>query len=203
MTISALILDVDGVLVRAGVFAEILERDHGLDRAVTSDFFQGPFKQCVIGRADLKEALSPYLRGWGWEGSVEDLLRLWFEADSRVNEDVLSLVERVRERGLACYVASTQESHRAAYLEDVLGFRHLFDGLFFSCRAGTSKPDPTFFEHVAGQLGIAPPELLLVDDHDPNVEGARASGWQAELYRWGDDMRALLGRYGIEVPGGL
>ena len=199
MAVKALVLDVDGVLVRAGVFADVLERDHGLDRAATSGFFHGPFKDCVLGRTDLKDAISPFLNDWGWSGSVDDCLRVWFEADSTVNDEVLGLVASVRAKGLPCYVASTQESHRAAYLEKVLGFGDAFDGLFFSCRVGACKPERAFYDHVRSTIGVEAQEVLFFDDHDPNVEGARGCGWNAELYRWGDDMRSLLSRYDVEV----
>lgn len=197
MAIRAVVFDVDGVLVRAGMFAEILEREHGLDLEATAGFFQGPFKDCLLGRADLIEAIEPFLREWRWPGSVEDCLRVWFEADSVVNGEILSLVAALRAAGLGCYVGSTQEPRRAAYLEEVLGFDGLFDHLFFSCRVGASKPDPAFFQHMRGRVGASETEMLFVDDEEPNVVGARLCGWNAELYSWGDDMLGRIREYGV------
>ena len=199
MGVNAIVFDVDGVLVRAGVFGEILERQYGLDRSRTGAFFQGPFKECILGRADLREALEPFLLEWGWSGSVQDCLDLWFQADSELNQQMLDVAAALREDGRRCYVASTQEACRAAYLEDVLGLASKFDGLFFSCRIGSSKPDRTFFDHTAENIGADPNEILLIDDHELNVEGARAAGWNAELYLFGDDLDAMLAKYGIEV----
>lgn len=197
MSIKAVAFDVDGVLVRAGAFAEILEREHGLDLEATAGFFNGPFKDCLLGSGDLKNAIAPFLREWGWPGSVDDCLRVWFEADSVVNAELLNLVAAVRVRGLGCFVASTQEAYRAKYLEDVLGFSQAFDALFFSCRVGASKPDPIFFQHVTTHAGADPGEILFLDDYEPNVSGARAFGWNAEIYRWGDDVRAMFIEHGV------
>lgn len=199
MAVRAVVFDVDGVLVRAGVFGEILEAEHGLDRAATADFFQGPFKECVVGRADLKKELEPFLRAWRWPGSVDECLRIWFEADAALNGEVLDVAKTLRTNGLRCYIASTQELHRAAYLEDALGLGDLFDESFFSCRVGVSKPDAAFFHHVTDSIGIPPAETLLLDDHEPNVIGARSAGWRGELYTWGDDILSLISRHDISI----
>ena len=199
MPVTAVVLDVDGVLVRSGVFAQVLEREHGLGLAATAGFFQGPFVDCLLGRADLKQAIEPFLREWRWAGSVEDCIRVWFEADSALNTEILALIAALRGAGIPSYVASTQEPLRAAYLEDVLGFRELFDDRFFSCRVGVMKPDPAFFEHVTASLGVAGKDLLFIDDLEHIVQGARQCGWNAELYSWGDDLSEKIREHGFVV----
>ena len=64
--IKALLFDADGVLVNGEMFSNHLLRDHGLDSEVTAPFFKGPFTDCVIGKADLKAVIAPYLQQWGW-----------------------------------------------------------------------------------------------------------------------------------------
>jgi len=193
--IRALVLDVDGVLVKAGVFGEVLDERYGLSRDATASFFQGPFVQCVLGRADLRAEIAPFVREWSFEGAVDDLLRLWFEADSEVDAAVLDVVERVREEGVPCYVASTQERYRASYLASEIGLASRFDGLFFSCHVGSKKPEAAFFDHVVREIDVRPDELLFFDDHPPNVHGARERGWNAEEHRFGDDIEPVLMRY--------
>lgn len=197
MAITAVVFDVDGVLIRPGEFAKVLEREYALDLAATAGFFQGPFVDCLLGRADLKEAVEPFLREWQWRGSVEDFLRIWFEADSVLNADVLGLVTALRETGVPCYIGSTQEKLRAAYLEDILGFRDMFEDRFFSCRVRAMKPDAAFFTHVATSVGASGDALLFIDDMESNITGARRCGWNAELYSWGDDLRGRLRDRGL------
>ena len=195
--IEALVFDVDGVLVRAGEFARLLDDEHGISRESTQPFFRGPFIGCVTGTADLKEAIAPYLKEWGWKDSVDDCLRVWFEADSEMNTGLLDRVSELRAKGYPCYVASTQERHRAEYLETVMGFASRFDGLFFSARVGVGKPAVAFYDHVASAIGCSAGSILFFDDHEANVDGARAAGWNAELYRIGDAIDPLLDRHGV------
>jgi putative hydrolase of the HAD superfamily len=195
--IEAVVFDVDGVLVQSGVFGQRLRRELGLQAADLDEFWRGPFGQCSLGLLDLKEAVEPFLERWGYRGSVDECLREWFEADSILNLDVLDEVARLRNRGVPCHVASTQERHRAAYLEGAMGFAARFDRLFFSCRLGMKKPQLEFFQRVASELGTSPAALLFIDDQPMNVEAARAAGWSAELYAFGDDIASLLARHRI------
>lgn len=197
--IEAVVFDVDGVLVEASVWARILAEEHGLGRSRTDPFFLGPFKKCVVGEARLKDELRPFLTEWQWPTTVDDFVARWLEADSGVNTRALDVVDALRRDGIRCYVASTQEAERAAYLRDEIALGRRFDGLFFSCELGLQKPDRRFFEAVTQTIGVEPEKLLFFDDHQVNVEGARAAGWTAELYRIGDDMRARLREHGVRV----
>jgi putative hydrolase of the HAD superfamily len=195
--IEAVVFDVDGVLVRSGVFGQRLRRELALQAAELDEFWRGPFGQCSLGLLDLKEAMKPFLERWSYPGTVDDCLRDWFEADSILNADVLDEVERLRHRGVPCHVASTQECHRAAYLEGAMGLAARFDRLFFSCHLGVKKPQLEFFQRVASELGTSPAALLFIDDQQMNVDAARAAGWNAELYAFGDDIASLLARHQI------
>jgi putative hydrolase of the HAD superfamily len=197
--IDAVVFDVDGVLVRSGNFGAQLLRDYGPQHAAIDAFWRGPFVQCSLGLSDLKQEIEPFLGKWGYRGTVEDCLQAWFEADSAVNTTVLDEVERLRSRGIPCHLATTQERYRAAYLEGPMGLAARFDRLFFSCHLGVRKPQPEFYRRVTDELGMSPAALLFFDDHHANVDAARAAGWNAELYTFGDDLSALLARHGVGI----
>ncbi|TCR67868.1 hypothetical protein EV561_1482 [Rhizobium sp. BK376] len=83
-------------------------------------------------------------------------MRYWFEKDSKINQDVLRLVRRLRILGAQTYIATGQEHYRAAYLRNDLGFSSTFDGIFYSARIGLPKKDPGFFEAINRSLDIVP-----------------------------------------------
>jgi putative hydrolase of the HAD superfamily len=200
--IHAILFDVDGVLVHPWRFRDALARDHGITPAMTAPFFHGPFLHCAHGRGDLLEALPPFLASWGWRGSAREFVNEWLSVENAPDESVFDVVAKLRRHGIPCFVASTQERHRARYLATTMHFDRLFDGLFFSCDLGTAKPSAAFHERVASRLGRAPSELLLVDDALANVEGARAAGWCAEQFTTADRLRADVARHvGISLDG--
>ena len=198
--VKAAVFDVDGVLVEAFVWARILEMEHGLDRSRTDPFFLGPFKKCILGESRLKEELLPFLEEWRWPTTVDEFVTRWFAADSAVNIQALEVVDDLRQYGLNCYIASTQEAERVAYLRNELGFGDRFDGFFFSCEMGVQKPDRRFFDLATQTIGVEPTQIVFFDDHQPNVDGAREAGWRAELCRIGDDLRGMLRKHGVRMP---
>jgi len=61
------------------------------------------------------------------------------------------------------------------------------------------KPDPAIYAHHTQAFALTPAATLFFDDSPANVEAARGSGWNAELFVSADKMHADLKRHGIEV----
>lgn len=190
--IEAVLFDVDGVLVHPWRFRDLLTSKYGITPAMTAPFFRDPFKDCVLGRADLVDILPPFLASWGWQGSTTAFLDEWFSSENAPDEAVLDVVADLRRRRIPCFAASTQERRRARYLASEMRFEQLFDRLFFSCDIGAAKPHQDFYVAVASHLGCAGANLLFFDDLDANVEGARTAGWRAEPFTTVERLRADL-----------
>jgi putative hydrolase of the HAD superfamily len=91
----------------------------------------------------------------------------------------VALLERLRATGRRLFFLSNMPLPYAEHLERTHGFLGWFDGGVFSSRAKLNKPDPAIYGHAQRQFGVAPADLLFIDDHAPNVEAAQAQGWQA------------------------
>ncbi|WP_369392993.1 HAD family hydrolase [Streptomyces sp. CG1] len=175
--IRAILCDIDGVLIRGQSFKDVLERDHGIDTAVTATFFDTVFADCQLGTADLRTELAAVLPAWGWTSSVDDYLRQWFAAESNADQELLTLIGRYRGAGLGCYLATMQEPRRADFMLRELGLADHFDGAFVSHAIGHAKSSPAFFHTVLDQLpDLRPHELVLIDDQHANVLSAREAG---------------------------
>jgi putative hydrolase of the HAD superfamily len=115
------------------------------------------------------------------------------------NEDVCTLIPRLRPRYRLLLGSNTTELHALQFKRQFADlFRH-FDHLVLSFEIGVRKPRSGFFEHCQGLAGCAPSECLFIDDLVANVEGARACGWQGIVYRGIDDLRANLDRLNIQM----
>jgi putative hydrolase of the HAD superfamily len=181
--IKALLFDADGVVVNpAFQFAKLLAEQYGITREMTSGFFRGVFNECMVGKADLRQVLAPYLPEWGWQGTLDEFMQAWWEADNVVDMRIVNYIGELRQHGMLCCLATNQEVTRAAYMQTHMGFGQVFDRLFFSCELGCQKPDPAYFYAIQQKLELEPRELLLWDDYQKNVDVARECGWQAELY---------------------
>jgi putative hydrolase of the HAD superfamily len=201
MKIQAVVFDADGVVLAITRFSDYLEREYNLPQTETLKFFDGALEACLLGRADLKQTLAPFLVAWRWPGSVEDFIERWFSYANVVDKRVLEVIAGLRQRGLGCYLATNQEHERIRYMQTTMGFATIFDAIFFAAAIGCKKTDTAFYDHVTQRLGLKPEEILFWDDAPDNIATARSYGWHAEHYQDFADFTRRLSAY-VEYGGG-
>ncbi|MFC5847907.1 HAD family hydrolase [Deinococcus petrolearius] len=91
-----------------------------------------------------------------------------------------AVLSELRARGLKIGVLSNTLPSIGRTLSAV-GLDDLVDVALATCTLGVHKPEARAFLLAAGALGVAPGEVLFIDDRAENVEGARAVGMRAEL----------------------
>ena len=181
---KAVLFDIDGIVItgRKQLFSLVLAEKQSVSREAVEEFFLNNFRKCSFGKADLKEEIAPYLTKWNWQGSVDDLLKFWFETESAKDEEVLEIIHKLREKDVKCYVATRQEKYRLKYLWEDIGLKNYFDGVFCTCDIGYDKKDPEFFHYVFKELNLEPQEILFFDDGEKNIDNAKSLGIRAYHY---------------------
>lgn len=111
--------------------------------------------------------------------------------------DTVALLARLRAAGHRQYFLSNMPAPYADHLEAAHPFVGWFADGVFSARVRQVKPERGIFELAAERFGHDPAELLFFDDHLPNVEAARAAGWQAEPFTDAAAAAAILRGRGI------
>jgi epoxide hydrolase-like predicted phosphatase len=201
MTIQAVVFDIGGIL------------------EITPDLGWGPAWESRLGLApgELGERMADVWRG-GSIGTVteaevhqaardrlglderqlgEFMADLWRDYLGTANTELIEYARRLRPRYrtgiLSNSFVGAREREQAAY-----GFEDLVDELVYSHECGMSKPDPGTYALVCSRLEVEPARTVFLDDHGPNIEGARRAGLHAVLYRDNDqaisDIEELLGR---------
>lgn len=194
--IRVVLFDVDGVLAGHIPFSKRLADDFDITPDITAPFFKGPFKECLLGKADLKHELSSYLPIWNWQDSLDDFLTYWFTSEHHINEPVVLVAQQLRQHGITCYLATNQERYRTAYILQEMGFASCFDGTFSSAYIGYMKPQAEFFDHILHTLGdMDAREILFWDDTLENIVTARDLDLHAELYSSFDDFMEKMRAY--------
>ncbi|MBN2499283.1 MAG: HAD-IA family hydrolase [Anaerolineales bacterium] len=198
MVIKAICFDADGVVVNPQLqFAKHLDEKYNISPEMTRGFFRGIFNDCLVGKANLPDVLPPFLSDWGWESSVAEFIRTWLQTEHIVDERLMVSIQVLRQKGIVCCLATSQEHNRAEYMKAEMGFQDLFDQLFFSCEIGWQKPAPGFYAHIEKTLAIKKEKILFWDDSLKNVAAARARGWQAEQYTGFDAFKSKMEKIGL------
>ncbi len=207
MKLKAIFWDVDGVLVQSKhLFSEKLEQNFGIDIKKMLPFFLGVFRECGVGKADLKEELSKVIDDWGWKGTVDELLHYWFTEGTKIDEETLCFVKELHDNGLPSYIVTDNEKYRGEYLRRILK-RSVVDRIFLSAELGCVKKTEVFWNKVYYAVkDIFQPhtlernEILYIDDDKDNIDAARVFGLSTYLYDGDlDTLKSRMSQY-ISIP---
>jgi putative hydrolase of the HAD superfamily len=180
--VSVLMLDGDGVVITGKSFSERLARDLKVDPAKEKEFFSTTFQDCVLGKADLKQAVVPYLSSFGWQGTADEFLEYWFTKECELNTPLLENVARLRQTGVRVVMATNQEKYRATYLLDTMHVGDMVDTIYFSFDIGLKKPTDQYLDYILNDLQVDKSEVVFWDDEQKSVDSARQHGIHAERY---------------------
>lgn len=197
--IKVVIFDADGVLIQGKYFAHFLERDYGIKYETTQEFFLGVFKECVIGKKDLRIEIVPYLDKWGWKGTINDFIDYWHKMEHNIDRPLVEYIQNLRKTGITCCLATNQHKERFEYMIHEMEFGKFFDKLYASSHLRERKPNLKYFHHVINDLNKDPDEILFWDDLKVNVEAARQAGMHAEVYTDFNNFKTIMKNYGFGV----
>lgn len=181
--IKALIFDVDGCVIKTGVrFSTRFSHDFGIPMESMLQFFENEFRSCLVGKADLKTVIVPYLKQWGVAMSADQTLSYWFSGDT-TKRLILDDVDRLRLQNIPSFLATDNERYRTNYLFHTIGLSTYFVDIFSSSSIGYKKNDPNFWSRVLRELApVKASEILFFDDDQLNVDAALRCGLNARLY---------------------
>ena len=182
--------DVDGVLIHGFHYRPErrhrwdidLQNDFGIDcERLQNEFFKGPFQQVLKGTRDLLSVLREYLPLLGYHGNPQKFLDYWLTKDSKLNQDLLTYIEKLKVSGqVRLFIATNQEHTRAHYLMETLGLSTYFEDIFYSARVGAVKTERAYYDWITSRLALPPDEKpILFDDTPAVLECARTYGWEA------------------------
>ena len=198
MAIQAVIFDADGMIVmHEPRFSTRLADEYGITLETTKAFFTGPFQDCVVGKADLKDELAKFLEGWGWNKGVDAFMALWFLPEgNKIDERIKTVIEQLRAKGIKTYLATNNEKYRTRNLTEERGLGAWFDTVFASSSVGAKKPERAFFQHIIDTTGHTKEGVMFWDDDIINVQGAEQAGLRACQYATFDDFKKTLNQEG-------
>ena len=228
MTLRAVLFDVDFTLARPG--PELgpdgyvrVGRLHGLDLA--PERYEEARLQAIDAlqrhpdhRHDEEiwvEFTERVVRGMGGDAeraheAAVEIAGAWERSENfDLYDDVLPVLDELRRQGLKMGLVS----NGVRDLEEFVRHHRLdVDAAVGSRAHGRVKPSPTIFRAALEQLGVEPPDAVMVGDSpDDDIEGARAIGMRAFLVDRDDrypeipdrlpDLRALPAALGLAVGG--
>jgi putative hydrolase of the HAD superfamily len=182
------LFDVDGVIVNSDYFTVKYCQDFEVKMSEFQAFFNNEFIACLTGYKDLKEEIKPWLKKWSWTKSVEEFLTYWFEAENKLNLELLEQIKNLSQNNNRLFLATNQEKYRVSYLNKEMGLNKYFEKTYSSSLIGYTKPNEFFFNFIINDLKTNPEKIHFYDDSLENVEAAKRLGIHSNLYKIGDKI---------------
>lgn len=199
--IKAIVFDLDGMVSKEyDWFSKAFSKKYNIVWETVLEFFFNEYKQCLVGRADVKEEFMKYVEKWGlgnlsWK-EVEDL---WFSENVVIESEMIDLILRLRKQGILCVLASNNEEYKRKYFSANYNLDSTFDEVVFSYEVGAKKPKPEFTNFLLEKIGLNPDEIFFCDDTKENIDELEKQGFQTYLYSDFSKFINELKRLGLKV----
>ncbi|MBB3945044.1 2-haloacid dehalogenase [Rhizobium skierniewicense] len=121
----------------------------------------------------------------------------WHEMVSHAYEESVAILKALIDSGYDVTMLTNFASDTFREAQKMYPFLTWSRGVTVSGDVGLIKPDVAIYELHARTFGLDPASSLFIDDSPPNVEGAKAAGWQAVHFTGADQLKANLATYGV------
>jgi len=202
--LKAILWDIDGVIIRHNdYFSNQLERENYYQpREIINEFRCTSLNTaCDAAKSDVLAEIKPFLDRIGWTGSCSEYFLRQYEYEERyLDFALIDEIQKIRERGIQCFIASNQNYFRKAHLVEKMKIYSNFDGAFFSCDIKAVKTENSYWECLLAELNkreIKPAEMLFLDDMLVNIEQADKFGIRGVLIGDRADILKCLADQGV------
>jgi putative hydrolase of the HAD superfamily len=158
------------------------------------DRVKAAYEDGQIDRASFLRGTFDVLR---YRGTEAAFIAAW-EDIFTPNEPMLALIERLHGRFPLYLLSNTSDIHRDYVFARYPIFSRFTAGTYsYAVRA--SKPGPEIYQHAIRAHGLDPARTFFIDDLLPNIETARALGFQTHHYHHDqhDQLERALAEVGL------
>jgi len=103
----------------------------------------------------------------------------------------------LRERGVRTFAITNFSAPKLKLAQRTYPEMTWFEGIVVSGEVGLVKPDPAIYHRLLDTYGLDAPDTVFIDDAPKNVDGARAVGMHAILFRDAAQLRRDLQELGL------
>ena len=194
MGIQAVVFDIGNVLIEwhpERFYDNVIGQDrrralfeavdlNGMNRLVD---LGAPFRETVYETAKAHPDFGAEIRMW-----FDD----WIKMASPEIPHSGKLLRALRKNSVPVFALSNFGVDSFEYATTFYPVFSEFDRRYISGYLGVMKPDPSIYQIVEDDCGLAPAGLLFTDDRRDNLEAAQTRGWQTHLFEGPEGLAKRL-----------
>ncbi|MEK6963878.1 MAG: HAD-IA family hydrolase [Nanoarchaeota archaeon] len=191
--IKGIIFDLDGVYFKNGKknFVENVSSKFGVNKSVVEQVFlkSKEMDQYKEGKLSGDEFWNYAIQEWKINSTPKELLEI-LQQGYETNALAIDLIHQVKSKGIKAIICSNNFKERIQVLNERFQFLKDFDEVILSYEYQVLKP--SLLKKVPEKTGLEPQEILVIDDSDKNINGAKSLGFQTILCKEADRLTEYL-----------
>lgn len=108
------------------------------------------------------------------------------------DQAVVEILRKLKDHGIPLYGLSNWSAEKFAQVRKAYPFFAWFDDIVLSGDVHVIKPDKLMFTTLLQRTGRRAGECLFIDDHTPNIDAARALGFQTIQFKSAEQLEKKL-----------
>ncbi len=193
MTISAVIFDLNCVLVQSEYLSSRLEKDYGvMQDLVIAAINEVMPKLREPNAPSVWSLFEPYIINWELPFTEEEFLHYWFSGEG-LNSELFDYVKELKCSGVKVFILSNNFKERFEYYQkQIKPLLDIVDKAYFSFQKGIIKPDVQAWQQIIDEFVLEASNCLYVDDSNTNVGVAKSLGMIAVKYSGIGDLKKII-----------
>lgn len=197
--VRAVLFDMGGVLVQLDSLENVLGPSAlGPDEIWEAWILSDAVQRFERGQCSVDDFAATIIAEMQLLGTTDEFIERFVGFPRGLYPGAEEVVAATRAQVTTAVLSNTSALHWE-HQRDAEIVRRMCDRAYLSYELGLAKPDREIFDHAVADLGMAPGEVLFIDDNRINVDGARAAGLRAEVAKGPEQAAAALRRHGIDA----
>lgn len=199
--IKTIVFDHGGVISNsiADEFLNFVSEKLGIEQKMLRDLmdkYEGDLQSGLFNHVEFWKKI---IKEMGLELPDSKLKDLWltpYIKFSKINPQMISLVNKLKENYRVGLISNTQEPH-VSYNRKRGSYKY-FDPVVLSNEVGFRKPDKKIFELYLEKVDLKPDEMVFIDDAEHNLTEAKEMGIHTILFKNYEQLTKELKKLGVK-----
>lgn len=198
--IKNVVFDVGNVIVRwspsfivESTFGAEADHNYYLDNI----FKHQLWKELNLGAYTEDEVINAYLRFVDASREEMEVLFHHVKDSQKLIAGTVDLIKLLHAAGYPIYALTDNVHEIVSSLKSRYDFWDYFTGAVVSAEVGMLKPEPPIFKHLLDTHELQAEQTVFIDDHPPNVQGAKTVGIEAIQFIDADQCHEELQALGL------
>lgn len=199
--IRNVVFDVGNVIVRWSpslIVESTFGTDSDHDYYLENIFKHRLWKELNLGTYTEDEVINAYLEFVDASREEMQILFHHVKESQQLISGTVVLIKQLHSAGYPIYALTDNVHEIVKSLKARYDFWDYFNGAVVSAEVGMLKPEPPIFKHLLATHDLEAVETVFIDDHPPNVQGAKTVGLEAILFKNAEQCSDELMELGVE-----